>query len=54
MLILNILITFVGFSFFFHCIIATLVTIKGSNRNNKVLVEGCNSNIERDFFITLF
>lgn len=48
------MITFVVFSFFLHCIIATVFTIKGSNRNNKAIVEGHSSNIERDFIIAFF
>lgn len=51
MVIVYILITFVGFSLFLHCIIPGVFKIKGDNRNNKALVEAHSSKIERESFV---
>jgi len=52
LVIVDILITYVGFSFFLPCIIATVFKIKGGNRSNKALVEAHSSKTERDSFMS--
>lgn len=51
MVAFSILITFVRFSFFLHCIIAMALKIKDDNRNNKAFEGAQSSKIKRDFFM---